>query len=138
MSLKVKDSGAWEVPTDIWVKDGGSWSKSKSIWVKEAGAWEKAFERERVYTFTKANAPDSDSGYGVYTDIDLDDYFDADDKFWNCKVVIDSDVAIIASSTTDYALTTGSGYGGTLTIENNGYIMGRGGNGGTGGAAYAS
>ena len=138
MSLKVNDGGTWKEPTEVSVKDGSTWKKSKVVWVNDSGTWKKAYERLRTYTFTKAGAPTTDGSYGVYTDINLDDYFTSADKLWNCKVVIDSDVAIVASSTSAFALTTGSGYGGTLTIENNGYILGRGGNGGAGGTGYAS
>lgn len=50
-------------------------------------------------------------------------------------VTIDSGVYVCASSTSTYALQTGSTFptGSTIDLINNGYILGRGGNGGVGG-----
>jgi len=138
MGIKVKDSGSFKDVDQVHVKDSGAWKKSKIVHVKDSGVWKISHESLVTYTFTKGDAPATDGAYGVYTDVNLDQYFDAADKFWNCKAVINSDVVFIASSTSTYALNTGSGYGGTLTIENNGSIVGRGGNGGKGGNAYAS
>jgi len=128
MTIKIKDDDTFKEANEVHIKDGDTWKRTKKVHIKDDDTWKIAHESLATYTFTKDAAPATDGAYGVYTDIDLDDYFDADDKFWNCKVVIDSDVAIIA-------LATGSGYGGTLTIENNGYILGHGGAGGDGGNA---
>lgn len=52
------------------------------------------------------------------------------------RLVIDEDVVLGATSTSSYALSTGLGMGGTLTIENHGSIQGKGGNpGAVGGSA---
>ena len=56
------------------------------------------------------------------------------------KITINSGVIVSASSTSTYAFETGSSFPDTslLTIINNGTIVGHGGNGGSGGAAFQS
>lgn len=52
------------------------------------------------------------------------------------RLVVEEDVILGATSTSSYALSTGVGMGGTLTIENHGSIQGKGGNpGAVGGSA---
>jgi hypothetical protein len=57
---------------------------------------------------------------------------------WNgtdaAEITIDTDVYIKSTTTSQAALTTGTGWNG-LTLINNGFIIGRGGNGGAGGNA---
>jgi hypothetical protein len=123
LSTKVKVSGAW---TDAkpHVKVSGSWIKVKKGYSKVSDTWENTYEYESVYTFSS----------GTHTDVDLDTL--SLDKYHNVKVVIPSDAVLVASTTSTYALKTGTTYT-KLTIENNGKILGRGGNGGNAGFGYS-
>lgn len=123
LNTKVKVSGAW---TDAkpHVKVGGSWTKVKKGYSKVSGTWENTYEYESVYTFSS----------GTHTDVDLDTI--SLDKYHNVKVVVPSDAILVASSTSGYALKTGTTYV-KLTLENNGKILGRGGDGGNAGYGYS-
>jgi hypothetical protein len=126
LSTKVKVSGAW---TDAkpHVKVSGSWVKVKKAYSKVSGTWENTYEYESVYTFSS----------GTHTDVDLDTL--GLDVYHNVKVIIPADAVLVASTTSTYALKTGDGFttGRKLTIENNGKILGRGGNGGNAGYGYS-
>ena len=126
LNTKVKVGGTWKV-TQPHVKTAGTWKKVKIAYAKAGGTWGKTFEYEWVYTFAA----------GTYSDVDIDTLAGMD-KYHNVRIVIPSTVTIIASSTSAYALKTGSGYAGTLTIQNSGTVLGRGGDAGTGGHAYAN
>tara|TARA_R110000764_G_scaffold117211_1_gene204272 strand:+ start:1288 stop:2145 length:858 start_codon:yes stop_codon:yes gene_type:complete len=125
LNTKVKVGGIW---TDAkpHVKVSGTWKKVKIAYSKVGGSWQKTYEYEWVYTFSA----------GEHTDVDIDTLAGID-KYYNVRVVIPSNATLVASSTNAYALKTGSGYSGTLTIVNNGSILGRGGNGGGGGSGYS-
>lgn len=74
------------------------------------------------------------------TDVDISTLFSAAD--WAStvakKVVINSGVTVGATSTSNAAITTGTGNGGTLEIVNNGTILGKGGSGGASVSAPSS
>ena len=126
MSIKSKVSGVWESILPH-VKAGGTWKPVRNVHTKVAGTWEVTYRHEYVYTFDA----------GVHTDVDLNLASLGLDKFNKVRIVIPADASLVASSTSLYALRTGTGYGSTLTIENNGVILGRGGNGGGGGSGYS-
>jgi len=125
LSIKVKVGGSWvsSIPS---VKVSGAWTKVKKAYAKVAGTWQTTYEYESVYTFS----------VDTHTDVDLDAL--GLDKYHNVRVVIPSGAVLVASTTSTYALKTGVGYSGKLTIENNGKILGRGGRGGHGGASSSS
>tara|TARA_R110000751_G_scaffold105858_4_gene201872 strand:+ start:375 stop:1211 length:837 start_codon:yes stop_codon:yes gene_type:complete len=125
LNTKVKVGGTWTVAKPH-VKVGGTWTKVKRAYSKVGGVWNKTYDYEWVYTFAN----------GVHTDIDIDTLAGID-KFHNVRIVIPSGATLVASSTSAYALQTGSGYTGILTIQNSGKIIGRGGNGGNGGYGYS-
>jgi len=125
LNIKTKVGSSWVDPVPS-VNVAGTWTKVKKAYSKVDTGWEVAYEYESVYTFRA----------GYYTDVDLDSL--GLDKYHNVRVVIPSDVNLYSSSTNAYALKTGEGYTGILTIENNGIILGRGGDAGDGGHAYAN
>ena len=103
------------------VNINGNWRPVIKAYVKVGGVWQTTYEYEYVYQFVT----------GDFYDVDLDNL--SLDKTHNVKIVINSGARLLASSTSAYALRTGTGYGGALTIENNGAIWGASGNGGGGG-----
>ena len=125
LNTKIKNNGSW-VDAQPHVKVGGTWQKVKKTYTKTGDAWKTGYEYEWLYTFAD----------GVHTDVDIDTLAGID-KFHNVRIVIPNTATLVASATNTYALKTGSGYSGVLTIQNNGSILGRGGNGGNGGFGYS-
>ena len=124
MSIKAKVSGSY-VTTTPSVKVAGTWTKVKKVYAKRSGSWSTPlYEYEWIYTFSAA----------IHTDVDVDT-ISGIDKYHNVRIIIPSGATLVASSTSTYALRTGVGYGGTLTIQNAGKILGRGGRGGNGGTS---
>ena len=112
MSLSIKDGGSFKEPIKIEVKDGGS--------------WKEFYERKFTYTVS------SD-----VNQLDLDSVLSSDNKLGDVDVIINSGIYVYSNSTGTPAFITGTGVAGTLTIINNGYIIGAGGAGG-GGASGAT
>ena len=125
LNTKIKNNDSW-VDAQPHVKVGGTWQKVKKTYTKTGDAWKTGYEYEWLYTFAD----------GVHTDVDIDTLAGID-KFHNVRIVIPNTATLVASATNTYALKTGSGYSGVLTIQNNGSILGRGGNGGNGGFGYS-
>ena len=122
MPISVKDSGTIRTPTAIWVKKDGDLKRIKKVQVKDGGSWRDSFRSVWSYTFTSnQNQVDLDNLAGI-------------DKFMDVEITINSGVYIYSDNTGVPAFKTGQGYGGTLTIINNGYIYGCGGTGGSGGS----
>ena len=121
LNIKAKVSNSWQTLTPR-VKAGGGWQSVRMAWVKVGGIWQPTYQYVWEYTFAS----------GEHTDVDLDN-LSGIDKFHHVTITIPAGATLVASSTSAYALKTGTGYGGTLKIINNGKILGRGGAGGTGG-----
>jgi hypothetical protein len=123
MTINIKDGGVWKEAT-MYVKDGGTWKAVQEGYIKDAGTW-KQFLMSRVsssYTFAAntANASLNLSTVAGYVSGKTD-----------ITVTVNSGVYLYATSTGGYALNlTGGAVGDTLTIVNNGFIMGQGGKGG--------
>lgn len=43
MTFRVKHSGTWKVPSEIYVKKNGTWTKIDSLYNKKNGSWTKVF-----------------------------------------------------------------------------------------------
>jgi hypothetical protein len=126
MTIHVKDGGVWK-EASLYVRDGGTWKAVNEGYIKDAGTW-KQFFMNRVaasltissntanYTLNTAKV----SGYVAgKTDVTLT---------INSGVVVYSNSTGTAAFIVDNSWTTGD----TLTIINNGTILGRGGDGGRG------
>lgn len=124
MNIKTKTGSGW-VAAKPQVKLAGGWTKVKKAYSKVDTGWEQTYEYESVYTFAATE----------HTDVDLDSL--GLDRYHNVRVVIPSGATLVASSTSVYALKTGTSHTAKLTIENNGAILGRGGDGGNGGLGYS-
>ena len=124
MSLSIKDGGSFKEPIKIEVKDGGSWKEVLTGSIKDGGSWKEFYQRKYTYTVS------SD-----VNQLDLDSVLSSDNKLGDVDVIINSGIYVYSDSTGTPAFITGTGVAGTLTIINNGYIIGAGGAGGTGGAS---
>ena len=118
LSIKTKIGGAWAISNPL-VKVGGSWVPVNTMSIKVGGSWQEVLPS--VYTFPT----------GEHNDIDLDSL--SLDRTGDVRIIIPAGAVIVASTTLAFAMKTGTGYGGTLTIQNAGLILGRGGKGGGGG-----
>lgn len=129
MAIYVKQSGAWELVSDLQVKQAGAWVPVNRAFVKVSGAWQEAYSSKVTATIA-SNA----------TNVDISTLFSSED--WTSpyreKIVnINSGVIVGSSNTAVAALRTGTGRSGALTINNAGEIQGAGGpaNSGVGGPA---
>ena len=135
--LHVKDLGAWKLPKSIWVKNGGVWRVCSNVYVKSGGAW-----REMMKTVTIS---------GNQTNFNLHNYVGRPSQPLNLIVTIPANVTI-----SSYDVLPTGGYnnqvtfrynipprtnaftvgafpaGSNIIINNNGYISGGGGFGGSG------
>ena len=126
MAIKVHNSTDWDVANDVHIHNGTSFERTKRVLVHNGTDFVEQHRSNWSYTYT------SDTNQ-----VDLDELTDID-KFYDVTITIDEGVTIYSDDTTIPAFKTGSGYGGTLTIINNGYIYGAGGVGGAGGADNGS
>jgi len=98
--------------------------------VPESGALDVSdfYDQGKGFTFTYSSGA---------TDQNLSDVFGSTDYGvdYPKKVVIPSSVTLGTNNTSEYALEADSGGAGTITITNNGNIIGAGGAGGSGGSA---
>lgn len=125
LSTKVKVSGAW-TNAEPKVKLNGTWTRVKKAYAKQGNSWKPTYEYESVFTFSATQ----------HTNVDLDAL--SLDRYHNVRVVVPSGATLVASSTTTYALKTGTSHSAKITIENHGLIYGHGGKGGAGGYQYPS
>lgn len=83
--------------------------------------YSKSWRKSATYTFTTNTA---------YASVNLGTISGYSSGITDCYVVVSSGIYLYSDDTGSYALTiTGGTTGDTLTLTNNGYIMGRGGNG---------
>ena len=120
LNIKTKVGGSWVTPIPH-ANIGGTWTRVKKAYGKAGSTWQLTYEYESVYTLTST----------THTNVDLDTL--GLDRYHNVRIVIPSGATLIASSTGNYALRTGTSHNAKLTIQNAGKILGRGGNGGRGG-----
>ncbi|QIG69576.1 hypothetical protein EVB81_007 [Rhizobium phage RHph_I46] len=129
MSLYIKQSGVWTPVPTLKIKNAGSWSQVQVGYVKVSGVWRQFYVPEVLVTIT-ANT----------LNVNIQSLFTS--GVWTNpavakRVVINSGVIVGSSVPATAALRTGTGWAGTLTLENKGEIQGAGGvaNSGAGGHA---
>ena len=118
--LYVKDDGTWYLPKSIWVKSG-TWRVCSNVYVKSGGAWKELIKTVDI-TSSKSN-------FNLY------EYLGSPSEPLSVVVNISSSVEIFSSDTSGNrtpAFTVGNfPTNSTVIINNNGYISGGGGFGGT-------
>lgn len=121
----VKDASTWKEVDNLYVKDAGTWKTVQTGWIKSSGTWTKFFEAVlRLVISSNTN------NYNIRTA--------ALAAGWNGSDIVDvfvqinSGVIVGSTSTGTPAMDTGTSWpvGSTITINNEGKIQGRGGNGG--------
>ena len=129
MALHVKDAGGWKTPKDLWVKTGGVWTPVRRAFVRDGGTWKQTFQDEVVAIVGSHSAQISAQSFFSPADWS--------NPILNKRLVVAAGIHVWSYTPGTPALNVGSGRGGKLVIENNGYILGAGGynNGGTGGDA---
>lgn len=127
-SLLVRDAGTWKEATEIHVRDGGVWKQVEEGFVRDGGVWKTFFTGGFEFEQTiSSNTTD----YSVY-DAAIAAGWDGETPI-KATITIDAGVFVVASSVGVYAFETGMlPSESELTLINNGTILGRGGNGGSG------
>lgn len=121
----VKDAGVWRTVTGLFVKNGGVWRTIQNAYVKDAGVWRQFYQRG--FTFTDTISADT-TDYNLSTK--------ATNAGWDGVAPLFATVTInagkvVGSSTTGAAFIVPSlPASSTVNITNNGFIVGRGGQGG--------
>jgi len=131
--IYVNDEGTWKLPKSIWINDGTSttgstgWRVCKNVYVNRSGAWQEMMKT--------VDLTSSKSNFNLYT------YVGSPTEAISLIFNVSSGVEISSSDpyTNTYptprttAFTVGNfAPGSTVIINNNGYISGGGGFGGSG------
>lgn len=124
MTLLLQHGGVQKQPLAGWTKIGGVWQPILRGSLKAGAVWGKEYQYERKVTIA-ANA----------AQIIAQSYFDPAD--WanpaiDKILIVGAGVNVWSYTPGTAALNVGTGRGGKLTIENNGYILGAGGNANSG------
>jgi len=117
MTLSVKNSSSWVVPSKVYAKDGGVWKQANQVYVRQGGNWYLMFNTATIST--------SSNNVNLYT------LLGSPTSPITAAVEIASGVTIGSSSYTLPALTIdGFPTGSVIYLTNNGNIIGAGGTGG--------
>ncbi|QGZ13866.1 hypothetical protein PP939_gp078 [Rhizobium phage RL38J1] len=129
MPIWTKVAGTWKKVLDPEVKKNGAWTPVKVVSVKVGGVWQQVFAIE-VVAFISANS----------LNVSMQSLFTS--PIWTNplikkRVVVNSGVIVGSTNPAVAALRTGTGWAGTLQLDNYGEIQGAGGapNSGAGGHA---
>ncbi|QIG67945.1 hypothetical protein EVB55_010 [Rhizobium phage RHph_Y68] len=129
MTLYVKQSGVWTPVPNLQLKQSGSWSQVQVGYVKVSGVWKQFYVPEVVVTITSNTL-----------NVNMQSLFTS--AIWtnpavSKRVVINSGVVVGSTLPGTAAIRTGTGWSGTLNLDNYGEIQGAGGaaNSGAGGHA---
>jgi hypothetical protein len=125
-SSHIKIGGVWKKTNKGYVKVAGTWKPLKAAYVRVSGSWKKIY----TGTIVLSNAA-AVSNYDLFAaagspsgPVDL--------IFTNTGTIYSTSTAVAALSVIGFAA------GSTITIINQGYIIGMGGNGGDGGSSSSN
>ena len=137
MPTYVKTATGDKLIKNAWVKVGGIWKATPTIHVKIGEAWKQVHEDLVTFVFS-ASISGTVYNYNMYSALVAAGWNQID--IVQATITINAGAIVSSTSTTTYAFTTGSTYyeGSTLTLINNGKILGKGGKGGAGSNGDAS
>lgn len=125
MPLNVNAGGSWRTASKVYAKVAGAWVTAKELWGYMSGGWRSAWKNEIRYINTSNRTAAS--------------IFELMGSPTQPNTYIFENQATISAGADSYALRTGVFPAGSiLKIVNNGYIRGKGGNGGPYNAAGSS
>jgi hypothetical protein len=128
ISTNVNVSGTWRKAVNLYVYSGGAWRTIQNGYVKDGGSWRLVYQRG--FTFTSAIASHTQN-YNLSTAAVAAGWNGTDPLL--ATVTVNTGIVVGSSSTGAYAFTIPSlPAGSEVTIINNGYIVGKGGVGGSG------
>jgi hypothetical protein len=124
MTIHVKSDSVWKDVKNIFVKKDGVWTNVKEGHIKEGGVWKPFFLD--VFNFSITSNLNNTNLRSLAVAAGWDE---------NAPLLatVNSGVYISSNSTSTPALTVSGSFPGGVTLANNGYIIGLGGNGGRGG-----
>lgn len=124
----VDDAGTWRQAQKVWIDDAGTWRQAQKVWVNDAGTWRQVFSA----TFPCSNTVSADVNDYNFTTTGACASWNGTDVI-AATITINSGIVVGSSSTATAAFIVPSlPAGSTVTVTNNGYVEGRGGNGGNG------
>lgn len=116
MSVYVKSGATWYTPKLVWVKTAGNWVAASKQYTKNGGVWQQHY----AYVPITTNQQD----YNLYTAVG------SPTTAVTVYCVVNAGVEITASLNTNFAFTVGSFPANSkVYLINNGYIVGKGGQG---------
>jgi hypothetical protein len=116
MTLMVNNGGSWYPPKQVFINQTNTWNQVKNVYGNIGGTW------KLMYAYV--NITSTQTNYNLYSAIG------SPTSPVTVYVTIASGVQILASANTNYAFNVGSfPTGSKIYIINNGYIIGRGGQG---------
>lgn len=121
MTISLKHNGVWKDLATPAVKRAGVWQPPREVFVKNAGVWQSVWVNAMIHTI---------SVHQLH--LNLRSYLLGQgwDGVSAAIVTIAPGVYIWSDSTATPALDMGGAFPGGLTLINNGFIMGKGGDGG--------
>lgn len=123
MPINIRDAGTWKNVANIYVRDAGTWKTVQNGYVRDGGAWKEFYAN--AFNFTVSS---NTSNFNLRSA--------AVAAGWNQSsaliCTINSGVILFSTSTGTPACTINGSFPGGVTLINNGTILGRGGNGGSG------
>jgi hypothetical protein len=126
MSIHVNNLGTYVPAKKIFVRQAGVWEQVKRVYVKQAGVWELAYINEYAITIS-ANVLNPN----ITTLLTAQGWDETSPISVN--ITINSGVYIGSSTAAAALVIPALPSGSTVTLINNGFILGKGGNGGAGG-----
>lgn len=134
MPVYIRQGSGWSKLKELNVRQGSGWARVSRAYIRQGAGWSlvfrRAFEVNHLITSTTYDFKLRDflisQGWDEATPV-------------NVTITVVGGIYLAATSTSEYAFDTQSGYpeGSSLTLINNGFIAGRGGAGGAGSTAQS-
>jgi len=132
--IYVNDEGTWKLPKSIWINQLGTWRVCKNVYVNKSGAWREMIKtvdltssQQNFNLYKHVGSPDQPLSliFNIESNVTISSY-DVLPPYYN-------GVARFNIAPRTNAFTVGNfPSGSTVIINNNGYISGGGGFGGSG------
>ena len=130
----VKDGSSWREITKKYIKDGSTWREITKTWINHSGTWRQVFQLQQAIELTISSNTNN---------VNIKSLADAHSDYsagLGVILTINGSVTVGSSSSSNPAMTTGSGWAAdsVVTIINNGSIVGANGSAGSTGSSGGS
>ena len=124
----VNQNGTWRTVKKLHVNQSGTWRDCKYAYVNQNGSWKLVFRRAFFFTQTISGAT---VNYNLRTQLTNAGWNGTDDV--EATITNNSTIYSNSTSVVAFEMRPALPAGSIVTVVNNGYIIGKGGQGGTGG-----